>query len=153
MKIYNLTGTNLSISVGQSKVHIPNLEMSSSIVVTPGLIKTGILPLIKSFGDSLLLVPNTNDMMIFDTPGCMVPSQNIVDDKEATKRLNQAKAEFNKKNKSQQPKPEPKPNPKDEAKKKAETERKEIKEKVDSIVITKEPGTNSQTENNELENK
>lgn len=170
MKIYNLTGSNLTFNIGSSRVQVKNLESSSSIVATPELVRNNILPLIESFNGGIILVPNTSDMLVFDMPGCKVPAECVVDDKTANQMLNKAIAEFKKKNapKPEPKKPEPKVEPKVEEPKKpeekkdetptqepkvedkpAEPENKtEVNEpaemKIEGIQVTKIPGKESQ---------
>jgi len=151
MKIYNLTGSNLTFNIGASKVQVRNLESSSSIVATPELVRNNILPLIESFNGGIILVPNTSDMLVFDMPGCQVPAECVVDDKTANQMLNKAIAEFKKKN---APKPEDKkPEPKVEQPKVEETKEPEKKKDETPIQEPKVEDKSAKPENKAEVNK
>lgn len=91
MKVYNLTDSILNIPVDNIRISIQPREISSNIVLTQKTVHAALLPLINIYGTQLLISVNTSDRLVLDTPGCSIPAENIVDDSEGIKRINQAR--------------------------------------------------------------
>lgn len=97
MRIYNLTNSQLRISIGSGSTTIEPRTASSGIILTPGMVKSALLPLINMYGTSILVVPNTSDVNVLDQPGCGIPAENVVDLTSADKALKKSIDEYAKK--------------------------------------------------------
>ena len=97
MRIYNLTNSQLRISIGNGSTTIEPRTASSGIILTPGMVKSALLPLINMYGTSILVVPNTSDVNVLDQPGCGIPAENVVDLTSADKALKKSIDEYAKK--------------------------------------------------------
>ena len=115
MRIYNLTNSQLRISIGNGSTTIEPRTASSGIILTPGMVKSALLPLINMYGTEILVVPNTSDINVLDQPGCGIPAENVVDLPDADKALKNCINEYNKKVKNaNKPQNQNKTEPKEE---------------------------------------
>lgn len=87
MKILNLTESVIILPVGALQVRIEPKSISNSIVATPSVIKSAIIPLINLYLDNFRVIPNSSDLTVLDQDGCGLPADNVVGEEEAIELL------------------------------------------------------------------
>lgn len=96
MIIYNLTNDVLSFNSNGGHLNIAPRTKSNNLVITRALVQSTLLPLIRVYGEKILLVPNDQDSLILSEPGCGVLPECITDNTDATSKLHAAEAAFRK---------------------------------------------------------
>lgn len=126
----------------ETRMTIQPRSVSDNIVLTSNMVKSALLPLINLYGDRILIVANTSDRLVLETPGNGIPNENVVDEKIGNNKLQKVIREFNSKNKNNQnnkhqPKKE---SPRDDLKAGVPVEREVSKEEiiVPEVTVIKE---------------